>query len=95
MKTIPPTTIPMKVPKSLGVITLLSMIREGRDNVVMDIIRAKMVPTGTDAKYKASAIGKVPKISAYSGNIEGRIKPSPRHARRGLLPFYLVFTVIP
>ena len=64
MKTIPPTTIPMKVPKSLGVITLLSMIREGKDNVVMDIIRAKIVPTGTDAKYKASAMGRVPKISA-------------------------------
>ena len=85
----------MKVPKSLGVITLLSMIREGKDNVVIDIIRAKMVPTGTDAKYKASAIGKVPKISAYSGNIEGRIKPSPRHAGRGLLLFYLAFTLIP
>ena len=84
----------MKVPKSLGVITLLSMIREGRDNVVMDIIRAKMVPTGTDAKYKASAIGKEPKISAYSGNIEGRIKTSPRHAGRGLLLFYLAFTLI-
>ena len=66
------------------------MIREGKDNVVIDIIRAKMVPTGTDAKYKASAIGKVPKISAYSGNIEGRIKPSPRHARRGLLLFYFI-----
>jgi hypothetical protein len=51
------------ISNSLRCITLLSMMSEGREIVVTDIIRASMVPAGTPARYSASAIGMVPKMS--------------------------------
>ena len=44
--------------------TWLSIISDGSDKAVIAIINAKIVPAGTPTKYKASAIGKVPNISA-------------------------------
>ncbi len=52
------------VSSSLRCITLLSMMSEGSETVVTDIIKASMVPAGTPARYSASAIGMVPKMSA-------------------------------
>ena len=52
---------------NLGLTTLLSIIIDGRDRAVTLIINAKIVPIGTPAMNNASAIGIVPKISAYIG----------------------------
>ena len=49
---------------SLGLTTLLNIIKDGKDNVVTDIIKATRVPIGTPFENKASAIGKTPNISA-------------------------------
>ena len=64
MNTIPIVTIPIKAKSSFFSSTLLSIIRDGNDKVVIAIISANIVPAGTDARYNASAIGIAPKISA-------------------------------
>ena len=64
MKIIPMVTTPIKVKSSFLSSTLLSIIRDGKDKVVIAIISANIVPAGTDARYNASAIGIAPKISA-------------------------------
>jgi len=58
--------IPMNKAKSLGLTALRSMIIDGRDNVVTAIINDNTFPTGL-FKQERSAIGIVPKISAYTG----------------------------
>ena len=59
--------IPIKVPKSFGLMTFLSIIIEGRERVVTPIIKASTVPSSAPFKRRDSAIGIVPKISAYMG----------------------------
>jgi len=64
---IPTDTISTKTPSSLGFTAFLSMIIDGRDNAVTAIIKDKIVPSPTPFENNASAIGNVPKISAYIG----------------------------
>ena len=52
---------------SLGLTALRSMIMDGRDNVVTPIIKDNTVPNWAPLNSSASAIGMVPKISAYIG----------------------------
>lgn len=64
---IPTVTIATKIASSFGLITLASIIIDGKDKAVTLIINASTVPIGTPAINKASAIGIVPNISAYIG----------------------------
>ena len=50
-----------------GLTALRSMIIDGRDNVVTPIIKASTVPSCAPLPSRASAMGIVPKISAYMG----------------------------
>jgi len=65
--TIPMAQIPMNKAKSLGLTAFRSMIIDGRDNVVTAIINDNTVPNWAPLNRSASAIGIVPKISAYTG----------------------------
>jgi len=64
---IPADTMNTKIAKSLGFTTLLSIIMEGSDKAVTAIINDNTVPTPTPFANNASAIGRVPNISAYIG----------------------------
>ena len=57
-------TIPMNKNNNFLCNTWLSIMSDGSDSAVIAIIKAKIVPAGTPTNYKASAIGKVPNISA-------------------------------
>ena len=67
MRTIPTATMPKKMARSFGFTTLDSMTREGRDKAVTPIMKASAVPKPTPLAMRASAMGSVPKISAYMG----------------------------
>ena len=75
---IPIVHIAMKMPSSFGFTALRSIIIEGRDNVVTPIIKDKTTPRRAPFDSYASAIGIVPKISAYIGTpaIVARITPN-------------------
>ena len=60
-------TTTTKVVKSLGFTTVFNRIIDGSDRAVTAIMKARTVPRPTPFPTKASAIGKVPKISAYMG----------------------------
>ncbi len=63
-----PTTTVLKNSASSGALTtFLSMISEGSDSAVTAIMNASTVPRPTPLATRASAIGRVPKISAYMG----------------------------
>ena len=47
--------------------TRLSMMIEGKDSAVTAIMKASTVPSPTPLPTSASAIGSVPKMSAYMG----------------------------
>jgi len=64
---IPIVTTPIKIAKSFVLTTFFNIIIEGRERAVTAIMNARAVPTPTPFVTKASAIGKVPKISAYIG----------------------------
>jgi hypothetical protein len=64
---IPIVTMPIKVNSNLGFTTFCNMIIDGRLSAVTPIINDRMVPTPTPFNNRASAIGIVPKISAYMG----------------------------
>ena len=64
---IPKLTIPTKIHNSFDFTTLFNMTMEGRERAVTPIIKERTVPRPTPFATKASAIGKVPKISAYIG----------------------------
>ena len=53
--------------KSFGLTALRSMIMDGKDRVVTPIIKDNTVPNWAPLESSASAIGIVPKISAYIG----------------------------
>ena len=50
-----------------GRTTCFSMIKDGKESAVTDIMNASAVPNPTPRATKASAIGNVPKMSAYMG----------------------------
>ena len=59
--------MPTKKKSSLGLITLLSMIMEGSERAVTAIMKERTVPRPTPLAKRASAMGMVPKMSAYIG----------------------------
>ena len=63
----PPVQMVINRASSFGFTALRSIIREGRDKVVTAIINDRIAPSCAPFAYKASAIGIVPKISAYMG----------------------------
>jgi hypothetical protein len=74
--------MPIKIYKSFGFIAFLNIIIDGKLSVVTPIIKAKIVPSIAPFESKASAIGIVPKISAYIGTPTNVAKTTPN----GLLP---------
>ena len=64
---IPKVTMSTKMINNRGLIALLNMIIDGNDNAVTAIMNDKIVPNCTPFENNASAIGIVPKISAYIG----------------------------
>lgn len=75
----PKTTMVKKVAKSLGLTTFESMTREGRDKAVTPIIKDKAVPNPTPLAIRASAMGRVPKISAYIGTPKNVARRTDHH----------------
>ena len=73
----PTVQIPTKMPSSFGFTALRSMMMEGRLSVVTPIIKLSTTPNCAPLASKASAMGMVPKISAYMGTpaIVARITP--------------------
>ena len=67
MMMIPVTTKPTNTPNNLFFTTFLSMTMLGNESAVTAIMKDKAVPIPTPLETKASAMGKVPKISAYMG----------------------------
>ena len=63
----PVVTIPANITRSLIFTTFLSKIIDGNDSAVTAIMNANAVPIPTPLRTSASAIGSVPKISAYIG----------------------------
>ena len=53
--------------RSLGFTAFLSIISEGRERVVTAIMKESTTPSSAPLAKRASAIGIVPKISAYNG----------------------------
>ena len=64
---IPTVTILKNTPSSFGFTTFLSIMREGSESAVTPIMNESAVPIPTPFPTSASAIGSVPKISAYIG----------------------------
>lgn len=67
IKMIPAVTMPMNTDKSRHRTTRFSIIIDGKDNAVTAIINVNAVPRPTPFSTKASAMGNVPKMSAYIG----------------------------
>ncbi len=63
----PIVQIPMKIASSFGFTAFLSIIIDGSDKVVTPIINERTTPSNAPLASRASAIGIVPKISAYIG----------------------------
>ena len=59
--------MPAKMQSSLGFTALRSIIMDGRDSVVTPIMNESTTPSSAPLASNASAIGIVPKISAYIG----------------------------
>ena len=57
----------MKIPSSFALTAFLSMIIDGSDSVVTPIMNESTTPSSAPFPSKASAIGIVPKMSAYIG----------------------------
>ena len=64
---IPKVQIPMKSASNLGLTALRNIINDGKDKVVTPIINDRTTPSCAPLLNNASAIGIVPKISAYIG----------------------------
>ena len=64
---IPKIQIPMNRNKSFGLTAFFNIINDGRLSVVTAIIKDRTVPSWAPFANRASAIGIVPKISAYIG----------------------------
>ena len=59
--------MPTNNANNLGFTVFLSIIIDGKDNAVTPIMKLRTVPMPTPFENSASAIGIVPKISAYIG----------------------------
>ena len=57
----------MNMPRSFGLTAFLSIIIDGRERVVTPIINERTTPKSAPFESKASAMGIVPKMSAYKG----------------------------
>ena len=64
---IPIATIPTKATNNFGLTAFLSIIIDGIESAVTPIIKLRIVPAPMPLANNASAIGIVPKISAYIG----------------------------
>ena len=64
---IPAVQMAINVARSFGLIAFFSMINDGRLSVVTAIMKLRIVPSKAPFDRSASAIGIVPKISAYIG----------------------------
>ena len=64
---IPTVQMAINVAKSFGLIAFFSIMRDGRLSVVTAIIKLRIVPSKAPFAKNASAIGIVPKMSAYMG----------------------------
>ncbi|MPN10744.1 hypothetical protein SDC9_158041 [bioreactor metagenome] len=67
MMRMPAVTMLAKMISNFNFTTFLSMIMEGRERAVTAIMKDRAVPSPTPFKTRASAMGRVPKISAYIG----------------------------
>ena len=63
----PTAQIVINTASSLGFTALRSIIMDGKDNVVTPIIKERTTPSCAPFANSASAMGMVPKISAYMG----------------------------
>ena len=63
---IPTVQMAINVAKSFGLIAFFSIMRDGRLSVVTAIIKLRIVPSNAPFAKSASAIGIVPKMSAYT-----------------------------
>ena len=63
----PPAQMPVNRASSRGFTALRSMTREGNERVVTAIMKDSTVPSCAPLASRASAMGMVPKISAYMG----------------------------
>jgi hypothetical protein len=72
----------MNMPSNFGFTALRSIIIDGSDKVVMPIIKESTTPRSAPLASRASAIGIVPKISAYIGTPATVARITPK----GLLP---------
>ena len=64
---IPTTQMATKTPSNFGFTALRSKIRDGRLSVVTAIMKLRTAPRRAPFPSSASAMGIVPKISAYMG----------------------------
>ena len=73
----PTVHIAMKIPSNFGLTAFRNMITDGSESVVTPIIKDRTTPSCAPFASRASAIGIVPKISAYMGTpaIVARITP--------------------
>lgn len=74
----PAVQMAIKIPKSFGLTAFLSIIMDGRERVVTAIIKDSTTPSKAPFESKASAIGIVPKISAYMGTPATVAKITPK-----------------
>ena len=67
----------IKTPNNLGFKAFLNIIKDGKLKVVTAIMKARTLPRSAPFANKASAMGIVPKISAYIGmpTMVARITP--------------------
>ena len=63
----PTVHIAMKIPSNFGLTAFRNMITDGSESVVTPIIKDRATPSCAPFASRASAIGIVPKISAYMG----------------------------
>ena len=74
----PAVQIAAKMPSSLGFTALRSKIIEGRDSVVTPIMKDKTTPSCAPFASSASAMGIVPKMSAYKGTPANAAMTTPK-----------------
>ena len=66
---IPTVHITVNMPSNFGFTALRSIISDGSESVVTPIINERTTPSNTPFEGEASAMGIVPKISAYIGTL--------------------------
>ena len=74
----PTVHIAMKIPSSFGLTAFRNMIMDGSESVVTPIIKDRTTPSCAPFASRASAIGIVPKISAYMGTPTKVARSTPK-----------------